>query len=93
MNDILKEKLEMIPESPGCYIYKDIDGNIIYVGKAKRLKTRTHQYFDRTYNNKTANLVKQIYDLDFVLTLSEKEALVLEINLIKQYFLQVIFLN
>lgn len=85
MNDTLKEKLAMMPESPGCYIYKDVDGHILYVGKAKKLKTRVHQYFDRVYFNKTANLVKQIADVEFVLTLSEKEALVLEINLIKQY--------
>ncbi len=85
MNDKLKEKLDMMPNTPGCYIYKDIDNNVLYVGKAKRLKTRVNQYFDRKYYNKTANLVKQIYDVDFVLTFSEKEALVLEINLIKQY--------
>ena len=95
MNDKLKEKLAMIPDSPGCYIYKDGEGHVLYVGKAKKLKTRTHQYFDRTYNNKTANLVRQIEDLDFVLTLSEKEALVLEINLIKQYLppFNVIFMD
>ena len=85
MNDKLKAKLDMMPNTPGCYIYKDIDGNVLYVGKAKKLKSRVHQYFDRVYFNKTANLVKQIEDVEFVLTLSEKEALVLEINLIKQY--------
>lgn len=85
MNDKLKAKLDMMPDSPGCYIYKDIDKNVLYVGKAKRLKTRVNQYFDRVYFNKTANLVKQIDDVEFVMTLSEKEALVLEINLIKQY--------
>ena len=85
MNDKLKAKLDMMPDTPGCYIYKDIDGNVLYVGKAKKLKSRVHQYFDRVYFNKTANLVKQIEDVEFVLTLSEKEALVLEINLIKQY--------
>ena len=85
MNDTLKAKLDMLPDSPGCYIYKDKDDNVLYVGKAKRLKSRVSQYFDRTYYNKTANLVKQIADLDFIMTLSEKEALVLEINLIKQY--------
>ena len=95
MNDKLKAKLDMMPDSPGCYIYKDIDGNILYVGKAKRLKTRVHQYFDRVYFNKTANLVKQIDDVEFLLTLSEKEALVLEINLIKQYMppFNVIFMD
>lgn len=95
MNDKLKEKLAMMPDSPGCYIYKDIDGQVLYVGKAKRLKTRVNQYFDRVYFNKTANLVKQIEDVEFVMTLSEKEALVLEINLIKQYMppFNVIFMD
>ncbi len=95
MNDKLKAKLDMMPDTPGCYIYKDVDKNILYVGKAKRLKTRVHQYFDRVYFNKTANLVKQIDDVEFVLTLSEKEALVLEINLIKQYMppFNVIFMD
>ena len=85
MNDILKEKISNVEDRSGCYIYKDIDGNVLYVGKAKRLKTRVNQYFDRVYFNKTANLVKQIYDVDFIITFTEKEALVLEINLIKQY--------
>ena len=95
MNDKLKEKLDMMPDSPGCYIYKDIDNNVLYVGKAKKLNTRVHQYFDRVYFNKTANLVKQINDVDFVLTRTEKEALVLEINLIKQYMppFNVIFMD
>ena len=95
MNENLKEKISLMPDSPGCYIYKDIDGNVLYVGKAKRLKTRVNQYFDRVYFNKTANLVKQIHDLEFVMTLSEKEALVLEINLIKQYMppFNVIFMD
>lgn len=85
----------MMPDSPGCYIYKDIDGKILYVGKAKKLRSRVHQYFDRVYFNKTANLVKQIEDVEFVMTRSEKEALVLEINLIKQYMppFNVIFMD
>ena len=95
MNDKLKAKLDMMPNTPGCYIYKDIDNNVLYVGKAKRLKTRVNQYFDRVYFNKTANLVKQIDDVEFILTHSEKEALVLEINLIKQYMppFNVIFMD
>ena len=85
----------MMPDSPGCYIYKDIDDKILYVGKAKKLRSRVHQYFDRVYFNKTANLVKQIEDVEFVMTRSEKEALVLEINLIKQYMppFNVIFMD
>ena len=95
MNDKLKAKLDMMPNTPGCYIYKDIDDKVLYVGKAKRLKTRVNQYFDRVYFNKTANLVKQIDDVEFILTHSEKEALVLEINLIKQYMppFNVIFMD
>ena len=95
MNDKLKAKLDMMPNTPGCYIYKGIDNNVLYVGKAKRLKTRVNQYFDRVYFNKTANLVKQIDDVEFILTHSEKEALVLEINLIKQYMppFNVIFMD
>lgn len=95
MNEQLKAKIDMMPDTPGCYIYKDIDQNILYVGKAKRLKTRVNQYFNRIYFNKTANLVRQIEDVEFVLTLSEKEALVLEINLIKQYMppFNVIFMD
>ena len=95
MNDKLKLKLDMMPDSPGCYIYKDIDENILYVGKAKKLKSRVRQYFDRVYFNKTANLVKQIHDVEFVMTRNEKEALVLEINLIKQYMppFNVIFMD
>ena len=95
MNDQLKSKLDMMPDSPGCYIYKDIDDKVLYVGKAKKLKSRVRQYFDRVYFNKTANLVKQIHDVDFVITRSEKEALVLEINLIKQYMppFNVIFMD
>ena len=86
MNEKIKAKLDILPLQPGCYIFKDADQNILYVGKAKKLKNRVLQYFNRAYNNKTAKLVQQIDDLEFFVTLSEKEALVLEINLIKQYY-------
>ena len=86
MNEKIKEKLEILPLQPGCYIFKDSDKNILYVGKAKKLKNRVNQYFNRAYNNKTAKLVRLIDDIEFFVTLSEKEALVLEINLIKQYY-------
>lgn len=82
----IQEKLNILPLKPGCYIFKDMDGNVLYVGKAKKLKNRVSQYFNRVYNNKTALLVKQIEDLEFIVTHTEKEALVLEINLIKQYY-------
>ncbi len=86
MNEKLKAKLDILPLQPGCYIFKDADQNILYVGKAKKLKNRVFQYFNRVYNNKTSKLVQLIDDLEFFVTLSEKEALVLEINLIKQYY-------
>ena len=86
MNEKIKAKLDILPLQQGCYIFKDADQNILYVGKAKKLKNRVLQYFNRAYNNKTAKLVQQIDDLEFFVTLSEKEALVLEINLIKQYY-------
>lgn len=82
----IQEKLNILPLKPGCYIFKDMDDNVLYVGKAKKLKNRVNQYFNRVYNNKTALLVKQIEDLEFIVTHTEKEALVLEINLIKQYY-------
>lgn len=86
MKPHIQEKLDILPLQPGCYIFKDKDKNILYVGKAKKLKNRVNQYFNRTYNNKTAKLVQLIDDIEFFVTLSEKEALVLEINLIKQYY-------
>ncbi|MBF0846363.1 GIY-YIG nuclease family protein, partial [Streptococcus danieliae] len=85
MNDMLKKKLKLLPESPGCYIYKDKYGEIIYIGKAKILKNRVRSYFSGKLNKKTENLVKNIVDLDFIIVNSEKEALILENNLIKKY--------
>lgn len=86
MKEKLKEKLAILPLQPGCYIFKDVEQHVLYVGKAKKLKNRVNQYFNRTYHNKTAKLVQLIDDIEFFVTLSEKEALVLEINLIKQYY-------
>ncbi|MBF0710153.1 MULTISPECIES: excinuclease ABC subunit UvrC [unclassified Gemella] len=85
MNDMLKKKLKLLPESPGCYIYKNKYGEIIYIGKAKILKNRVRSYFSGKLNKKTENLVKNIVDLDFIIVNSEKEALILENNLIKKY--------
>ncbi len=81
----LKYKLESLPTTSGCYLMKDLDGNIIYVGKAKNLRNRVNSYFRGTHNHKTTKLVMNIDDFDFMVTATEKEALLLEINLIKKY--------
>ncbi len=76
----------MLPESPGVYMYSDKYGNIIYVGKAKILKNRVKQYFQKSgLPIKTVRLVEHIADINWVVTDSEVEALMLECNLIKQY--------
>ena len=85
MNMTLKKKLEFLPDSPGCYIYRDNIGEIIYVGKAKNLKNRVKSYFTGTHNKKTQVLVSKIEDLEYIIVNSEKEALILENNLIKKY--------
>ena len=85
MNQLIKDKLSLLPSSPGCYLMKNKEGTIIYVGKAKRLKNRVHSYFVGVHNYKTTKLVSEIVDFDYIVTDSEKEALLLEINLIKDY--------
>lgn len=85
MNLTLQKKLALIPENPGCYLYKDNIGEIIYVGKAKNLKNRVKSYFTGTHNKKTQTLVSKIEDLEYIIVNSEKEALLLENNLIKKY--------
>lgn len=79
----LKLKISNLPLLPGCYLMKDKHQNIIYVGKAKQLKKRVAQYFVGVHDYKTQRLVANISDFDFIVTNSEKEALLLEINLIK----------
>ncbi len=71
--------------SPGCYLMKNTDGKVIYVGKARKLKNRVSSYFTGAHNYKTTKLVDHIWDFDYIVTDSEKEALLLEINLIKDY--------
>ena len=85
MNDKLLSKLKSLPLDPGCYLMKDDSGKIIYVGKAKKLKSRVNQYFVGAHNFKTTKLVSNIDDFDYIVTTSEKEALLLEINLIKKH--------
>ena len=82
---IIEEKLKLLPDLPGSYQMLDKDGNIIYVGKAKNLKNRVRSYFHGAHNAKTTKLVSEIRDFKYIITESELEAYVLEINLIKQY--------
>ncbi|MCR5230332.1 MAG: excinuclease ABC subunit UvrC [Solobacterium sp.] len=83
--EYIKAKLANLPDDPGSYQMKDKNGEIIYVGKAKNLHNRVNQYFTGAHDFKTTKMVSNIEDFDFIVTKSEKEALVLEINLIKKY--------
>ena len=81
----LKEKLKTLPKKPGVYLHKDKDGTVIYVGKAINLYNRVNSYFKGAHDYKTTKLVSNIVDFDYIVTKSEKEALILEYNLIKEY--------
>ncbi len=83
----LDEKLQILPAQPGCYIHKNAKGEILYVGKAKNLRNRVRQYFQlsRSMDAKTQELVARISDLEFIVTDTEAEALILESNLIKRH--------
>lgn len=86
MNDILRESIKLVPEQPGCYLYYDKEGEIIYVGKAKNLKRRVYSYFHKQHDSaKTTVLVSQIEKLEYIITDSEAESLILESHLIKQH--------
>ena len=82
---MIKDKLSLVPQLPGCYLMKNKDNVIIYVGKAKKLKNRLSSYFRGNHIGKTAKLVSEIVDFDYMVVNSEVEALILENNLIKQY--------
>jgi excinuclease ABC subunit C len=82
---MIKEKLELLPHTPGCYLMKDAKGVIIYVGKAKNLKKRVVTYFNREHTGKTKVLVQNIVDFEYIVTKTEAEALILELNLIKKH--------
>ncbi|MGT2925052.1 excinuclease ABC subunit UvrC [Streptococcus caviae] len=84
MNELIKHKLELLPDSPGCYLHKDKKGTIIYVGKAKNLKNRVRSYFHGSHDTKTEMLVSEIEDFEYIVTGSNIEALLLEINLIQE---------
>src|SRR5579872_242880 len=83
----LKEKIDSIPSNPGCYIYKDINGKILYVGKAKNLKKRVLQYFKpgHEHSPRIEQMITKIHDMEYHIVDTELEALVLEANLIKKY--------
>ena len=82
---MFKEELALVPHHPGCYLMKNSDGNVIYVGKSKNLKNRLSSYFRSSHTGKTAMLVRDIAKFEYILTSSNLEALLLEINLIKKY--------
>lgn len=81
----IRSKLALLPDQPGCYLMKNAEGAIIYVGKAKVLKNRVRSYFTGSHNIKTQRLVSEIRDFEYIVTSSNMEALILECNLIKQY--------
>lgn len=85
MNIQIKNKLEILPDQPGCYLMKDRQGTIIYVGKAKVLRNRVRSYFSGTHDTKTQRLVSEIEDFEYIVTSSNIEALILEMNLIKKH--------
>lgn len=81
----IKQKLTVVPMEPGCYLMRDRNDQVIYVGKAKRLRNRLRSYFTGAHDAKTTRLVGEIRDFEFIVTSSETESLLLELNLIKQY--------
>lgn len=85
MEQLIKEKLAVLPDQPGCYLMKDRFGTVIYVGKAKVLKNRVRSYFTGSHDGKTQRLVSEIRDFEYIVTSSNIEALILELNLIKKH--------
>lgn len=85
MNKKIKEKLALLPDQPGRYLMKDRQDTVIYVGKAKILKNRVRSYFSGSHDAKTQRLVSEIEDFEYIVTSSNIEALILEMNLIKKY--------
>ncbi len=85
MNEKLLNEINLLPNKPGCYLMHDIDNNIIYVGKAKNLKNRVSQYFNRPHTGKTAAMVSHVDHFEIIITRTEKEAFILESNLIQKH--------
>ncbi len=84
-SELIDKLLSTVPHNPGCYLMKDKNGCIIYVGKSKNLKNRLSSYFKQSHTGKTMMLVRDIYEFEYILTNSEVESLLLELNLIKKY--------
>ena len=82
---MISEKIRILTNSPGCYLIKDKNNNIIYIGKAKNLNKRVSQYFNNIQQGKTRKMVENIADFEVIITNNEKEALLLEANLIKKH--------
>ncbi|MFA1820614.1 excinuclease ABC subunit UvrC [Virgibacillus oceani] len=85
MNSTIKEKLAVLPAQPGCYLMKDKHNTVVYVGKSKLLRNRVRSYFTGAHDKKTQRLVQEIENFEYIVTTSEMEALILEMNLIKKY--------
>ncbi len=85
INELIEQKCSILPDQPGCYLMKDRQGTIIYVGKAKVLKNRVRSYFTGSHDGKTQRLVNEITDFEYIVTSSDIEALILELNLIKKH--------
>ncbi len=85
MDVTIQEKLKVLPAKPGCYLMKDKHGTVIYVGKSKMLRNRVRSYFIGAHDEKTQRLVMEIADFEYIVTSSEIDALILEMNLIKKY--------
>ena len=83
--ELIENKLKLLPEKPGCYLMKDINGTVIYVGKSKNLKNRVRSYFKSKQVGRRAELVREIRDYDIITVSTDKEAFLLEITLIKKY--------
>ena len=84
ISDLLKKQIDLLPDAPGCYLMHNADDEIIYIGKAKNLKKRVSQYFLRVQSGKTAAMVSHVHHFETITTNSEKEALILEMNLIQK---------
>ncbi|WP_400254994.1 GIY-YIG nuclease family protein [Spiroplasma endosymbiont of Cleonymus obscurus] len=82
---LLQMKIKLLPNIAGCYLFKDIHNNLIYVGKANSLKKRVTSYLNKASNFKTMLLVNDIHDVEYITTSNEKEALILEQTLIKKH--------
>lgn len=84
-NQNIENKLKLLPDCPGCYLMKDLNGKVIYVGKSKNLKNRVRSYFKSKQVGRRAELVRDINDFEIIVVSSDKEAFLLEITLIKKY--------